>query len=70
MLRPAVSQILKNQESYFSLVIGVAKRARIIADEIIENKEILEEKPVKTAVAQIASGQYKLVEDPSIIKRK
>jgi len=70
MLRPAVSQILKNNESYFSLVIAVSKRARIIADEIVERKEILEEKPVKTAVAEIASGRYKLIEDPSLLKRK
>ena len=32
MLRPAVSQILKNNESYYSLVIAVAKRAREIID--------------------------------------
>jgi DNA-directed RNA polymerase subunit omega len=70
MLRPAVSQILKNNESYYSLVIGVAKRAREIADEIIENKGILEEKPVKIAVEEFANGQYRIVEDPSISKRK
>lgn len=28
MLRPAVSQILKNNESYYSLVIAVAKRGK------------------------------------------
>ena len=56
--------------TYFSLVIGVAKRAREIADEIVERKEILEEKPVKTAVEQIALGQYRLVEDACLIKRK
>ena len=70
MLRPAVSQILKNNESYYSLVIGVAKRARIIADELVENKEILEEKPVKTAVEEFAAGRYRIIEDPSLTKRK
>lgn len=70
MLRPSISQILKNNESYYSLVVGVAKRARIIADELIENKEILEEKPVKTAIEEFATGQYKIVEDPSIVKHK
>lgn len=70
MLRPAVSQILKNNESYYSLVIGVAKRAREIADDLVERKETLEEKPVKTAVEQFASGQYKIIEDPSVVKRK
>lgn len=70
MLRPAVSQILKSNESYYSLVIAVAKRARQIADELVENKETLEEKPVKTAVAEFATGQYRIIEDPSIVKRK
>lgn len=69
MLRPCVSEILTKNESTFSLVIAVAKRARIIADEIIENKEILEEKPVKTSVEEFANGQYKLIEDPAISKR-
>ncbi len=70
MLRPAVSQILKSNESYYSLVIAVAKRARQIADELVENKETLEEKPVKTAVEEFAIGQYRIIEDPSISKRK
>ena len=46
MLRPAVCQILKNNESYYSLVIAVAKRAREITDEACENEIVLEEKPV------------------------
>ena len=40
MLRPAVVEILKNNESYYSLVIAVAKRAREITDEAFE-KEVL-----------------------------
>lgn len=70
MLRPAVSQILTKNESYYSLVVAVAKRARIIADDIIEKKEILNEKPVKTAVEEFASGQYRIIEDPSVAKHK
>lgn len=69
MLRPSVSQILKNNESYYSLVIAVAKRARDIADELVENKEILEEKPVKTAVAEFAAGNFKIIEDPRVAKK-
>ena len=38
MLRPAVSQILKNNESYYSLVIAVAKRAREITSDAFDNK--------------------------------
>ncbi len=68
MLRPAVVQILKNNESYYSLVLAVAKRARQITDEALENKDktILDEKPVKTAVDELASGEYRIIEDPSL----
>lgn len=61
MLRPAVNQIISKNESCYSLVIAVAKRAREIADELYENEMMLEEKPVKTAVEEIASGKYKIV---------
>lgn len=61
MLRPAASQLLKENQSYYSLVVGIAKRARQIADELVENKEILEEKPVKTAVEEYAAGKYEIV---------
>ncbi|MDO5126081.1 MAG: DNA-directed RNA polymerase subunit omega [Ruminococcus sp.] len=66
MLRPAVVQILKNNESYYSLVIAVAKRARDITDEACNNKIILDEKPVKTAVEEFASSEYRFIEDPSL----
>ena len=62
MLRPAITQIITKNESYYSLVIGVAKRAREIADELYEKNEILKEKPVKTAVEELAGGKYKIVE--------
>ena len=62
MLRPAITQIITKNESCYSLVIAVAKRARAIADELCENGMTLEEKPVKTAVNEFASGKYKLVE--------
>lgn len=61
MLRPAVNQIISKNESCYSLVIAVAKRAREIAEDLCENNQILEEKPVKTAVEEIASGKYKIV---------
>ena len=68
MLRPAVVQILKNNESYYSLVLAVAKRARQITEEAQENKDkaIINEKPVKTAVDELASGEYRIIEDPSL----
>lgn len=66
MLRPAITQLITKNESYYSLVIGVAKRAREIADELYEQNETLEEKPVKTAVEDLASGRYKIVEPTEV----
>ncbi|MCR5815454.1 MAG: DNA-directed RNA polymerase subunit omega [Ruminococcus sp.] len=66
MLRPAIVQILKNNESYYSLVLAVAKRARDITDEANEKGTTLNEKPVKTAVDEFASGEYKFIEDPEL----
>ena len=66
MLRPAVCQILKNNESTYCLVIAVAKRAREITDDAFEDKVVLDEKPVKTAVDEFANNEYRFIEDPSI----
>lgn len=66
MLRPCVSELITKNESYYSLVVAVAKRAREIADELYDNNQILEEKPVKTAVEEFAKGKYKMTEDPSL----
>ncbi len=65
MLRPAMTQMITKKESCYSLVIGVAKRAREIADELYENNQTLEEKPVKTAVDEFARGDYKIIEATS-----
>lgn len=61
MLRPAVNQIITKNESCYSLVIAVARRARQISEELYQNGETLEEKPVKTAVEELASGKCKIV---------
>ncbi|MEE5991989.1 MAG: DNA-directed RNA polymerase subunit omega [Oscillospiraceae bacterium] len=64
MLRPAITQLITKNESCYSLVIGVSKRAREIADELCKNEKVLEEKPVKTAVDEFARGEYKIIEVP------
>lgn len=66
MLRPSLNQIATKNESYYSVVLAVAKRAREIADELYNNNETLEEKPVKTAVEEFAGRKYTFVEDPSL----
>ncbi len=62
MLRPAITQLISENDSCYSLVIGVAKRAREIADELVNEKKTLEEKPVKTSVEELASGKYRIIE--------
>jgi len=66
MLRPSLNQIATHGESYYSIVIGVAKRAREIADEIYKNNQILEEKPVKSAVDEFAAHKFTIIEDPAV----
>ena len=66
MLRPAISQIITKNGSAYALVIGVAKRARAIADELYDQGMTLEEKPVKTAAEELASGKYKIVEPEAL----
>ena len=39
MLRPSMYQIISKNESYYSLVIGVAKRAREISEQHVKEKE-------------------------------
>lgn len=62
MLRPAATQLISKNDSYYSLVIGIAKRAREIANELDRKGETLEEKPVKTAVEEFAVGKFRIVE--------
>lgn len=66
MSRPAASDILTDNESTYSLVIAVAKRARKIAEELEEQGLPMDEKPVKVAVKEFAEGKYKMIESPEI----
>ena len=58
MHRPSTSDLLKNGESYYSLVVAVAKRAREITDE-------LNDQGMEMAVDEFAKGKYKIVESNS-----
>jgi len=60
MLRPAMSQILKPDESYYEFVVAVAHKAREIAQKAENDKITLEGKPVTMAVEMFARGQEKL----------
>lgn len=66
MYRAAANEILKNGESYYSLVIAVAKRARDIAQKAEDEGEILTEKPVTTAIDDFVKSRYRLIEQANI----
>ena len=51
-----------------SIVMATAKRAREITSDAFDNKLVLDEKPVKTAVDELYNGEYKIIEDPSLRK--
>ncbi|MBQ8337512.1 MAG: DNA-directed RNA polymerase subunit omega [Oscillospiraceae bacterium] len=62
MLRPAMNDILKDGQSYYSFVIAVAKRARDIAETAMDSGVLLDEKPVDLAVNEFYDGKYEFVE--------
>ncbi|MEG0895187.1 MAG: DNA-directed RNA polymerase subunit omega [Oscillospiraceae bacterium] len=68
MHKPAMYDIIKKGESYYSLVVAVAKRARKIASNAEENGQILIEKPVQMAAEQFANGKYHFEEKPDLGK--
>lgn len=61
MLAPNDIEDLKGENSRYAMVIGVAKRARRIAEEAEENKEILIEKPVSLAIADFRNGDCTVI---------
>lgn len=60
MLRPAMSQILRDGESYYAFVVAIAKRAREIADEQFEKGQSVDEKSVNIALQEFASGKIRI----------
>ncbi len=52
---------LKGENSRYAVVIGVAKRARQIAEEAQAAKEIIIEKPVSLAIADFRSGDCSII---------
>ena len=60
MLVPSDIEELKGNNSRYAVVVGVAKRARQIADEAEANKEIIIEKPVSLAIQDFRNGDCSL----------
>lgn len=69
MFNPDLKKLLKNCNSRYSLVAGVAKRAREIQDEAVANDELLDEKTVSMAIDEINEGRVTIIE-PDEIKPK
>lgn len=61
MLAPKDIEELQGKNSRYAVVVGVAKRARQIADEAEENKEILIEKTVSLAIKDFKAGDCTLI---------
>lgn len=61
MLKPTDIEKIQGNNSRYAVVIGVAKRAREIADKAEQEQTILLEKPVSMAIEDFSAGDYKLV---------
>ncbi len=61
MLAPSDIEELKGDNSRYAVVVGVAKRARQIAEDAIENHDIIIEKPVSLAIKDFKDGDCSLI---------
>ncbi len=61
MLRPTDIETLQGNKSRYAIVIGVAKRARDIAEDAETDGIILLEKPVSLAISDLTAGKYKVM---------
>ena len=62
MMSPDLDRLLEGGISRYSLVAAVSKRAREIVDEANAENEIIEEKPISTAVQELLDKKYRIVE--------
>lgn len=69
MFNPDLKKLLKDCNSRYSLVVGVAKRARQIRQEAIDNEEPIDVKTVSIAMDEILDGKY-VIEEPEELKSK
>jgi len=62
MLNTKFDEAVSNCHSRYSVVVAVARRARQIADKKDPNQETPVEKPVDSAIQEVADGLYTIVE--------
>ena len=66
LVDPPIDKLEKMADCKYMLVCGVAKRAREIAIENLQEKNLSTEKPVTVALGEIIDGKFKIVEPDSI----
>ena len=62
MIYPSIDEITKGQYNRYTLCIATAKCARIVTDEYVEQREIRDEKAVKTAIKRLYNGDFVICE--------
>lgn len=62
MKRASIDDMMNGKESRYALVIGVAKRAREIAQDFKDNNVITDEKPVLLAIEDFKNHKYNILE--------
>lgn len=68
MIKPIADLILTPEQSRYSLVIAIAKRARQIAEEAEKNKVVLDDKPVQMAVEEYQNHKIRMIEEDRMDK--
>lgn len=63
MKRVSIDDMLTGKESRYALVIGVAKRAREIADDFKDEGVITDDKPVLLAIDDFKNHKYNILEE-------
>ncbi len=62
MIKPIADLILTPDQSRYSLVVAIAKRAREISEDAEKNRVILEDKPVQIAVQEYVDHKFTMIE--------
>ena len=63
MLYPPMSNLVEKVGSRYLLVNLVARRARQIAMHAEEEEEVLDKKPVSSAIEEVYSGRLRIKDD-------
>lgn len=61
MLKLSVTDLIQGDETCYSFVIAIAKRARAISEKANDEHELLDEKPVQMAVKEYTQGKFRIL---------